>query len=130
MGYGEGTSPIIFENLVILQVDTEMGEGSYIIAFDRVTGKQAWKTARKNRSSWSTPVLVRGSKRVELIASGAESVKSYDPATGKELWRLGRSSKITAPTPIFADDMLVVVSGRGPERPIFVVKAGARGLLN
>jgi len=45
------------------------------------------------------------------------------------LWRLGRSSKITAPTPIFTDDMFVVVSGRGPERPIFVVRAGARADL-
>jgi outer membrane protein assembly factor BamB len=34
MGYGEGTSPIIFENFVILQVDTEMGDGSFIAAFD------------------------------------------------------------------------------------------------
>jgi outer membrane protein assembly factor BamB len=64
-----------------------------------------------------------------LIANASNFIRGYDPRTGKELWRLGRSSKITAPTPIFADDMLVVVSGRGPERPIFVVKAGARGDL-
>jgi outer membrane protein assembly factor BamB len=41
----------------------------------------------------------------------------------------GGSSKITAPTPVFSDDMFAVVSGRAPERPIFVVKAGARGEL-
>ena len=51
------------------------------------------------------------------------------PRTGKELWRLGPSSKITAPTPIFGDDLFVVVSGRAPERPIFVVRPGARGDL-
>ena len=28
---------------------------------------------------------------------------------------------------LFADDMFVIVSGRAPERPIFVVKASARG---
>ena len=33
------------------------------------------------------------------------------------------------PTPVFADDLVVVASGRGPERPLFVVKAGARGDL-
>ena len=43
--------------------------------------------------------------------------------------RLGRSSKITAPTPIFGDDVFVVVSGRGPERPIFVVRPNALGDL-
>jgi outer membrane protein assembly factor BamB len=34
---------------------------------------------------------------------------------------------ITAPTPIFDNDRFVIASGRAPERPIFVVKAGARG---
>ena len=33
------------------------------------------------------------------------------------------------PTPIFGDDLFVVASGRGPERPIFVVRPTARGDL-
>ena len=45
------------------------------------------------------------------------------------MWRLGGSSKITAPTPVFADGLIVVASGRAPERPIFAIKAGARGDL-
>jgi len=32
-----------------------------------------------------------------------------------------------APTPVFDGDLIVVASGRGPERPINVVKAGATG---
>jgi outer membrane protein assembly factor BamB len=47
--------------------------------------------------------------------------------TGKELWKLGGSSLITAPTPIFTDDFILVASGRRPERPIFMVRPGARG---
>ena len=49
-----------------------------------------------------------------------------DPRTGKELWKLGHSSKITAPTPVAADGLFVVASGRAPERPIFVIRSGAR----
>jgi outer membrane protein assembly factor BamB len=45
------------------------------------------------------------------------------------LWRLAGSSKITAPTPIFADDLIVVASGRAPERPLLAVKPGSRGDL-
>jgi outer membrane protein assembly factor BamB len=45
------------------------------------------------------------------------------------LWRLGGSSKITAPTPVFGDDLVVIASGRAPERPIFVVRPGAHGDL-
>jgi outer membrane protein assembly factor BamB len=36
---------------------------------------------------------------------------------------------ITAPTPVAADDRFVVASGRGPERPIFVIRSFARGDL-
>ena len=123
MGYGEGTSPIIYENLVILQVDTEMGEASYIAAFDRSNGKQVWKTGRKNRASWATPVLVHGSKRVELIASGAESVTSYDPATGKELWQSEGLISHAIPSPLVADEMVFVYAGSHDKRG-YAIRAG------
>ncbi|HEV3469149.1 MAG TPA: PQQ-binding-like beta-propeller repeat protein, partial [Pyrinomonadaceae bacterium] len=64
-----------------------------------------------------------------LVANASNYIRGYDPRTGRELWRLGRSSKITAPTPVFSDGLFVVASGRAPERPIFVVRAGARGDL-
>ena len=64
-----------------------------------------------------------------LVTNASKFIRGYDPRTGKELWRLGGSSKITAPTPIASDDLLVVASGRGPERPIFVVRPGASGDL-
>jgi outer membrane protein assembly factor BamB/protein tyrosine phosphatase (PTP) superfamily phosphohydrolase (DUF442 family) len=125
--WGPASSPIIWKDLVIVQCDTQTD--SFIIAFDANTGKAVWKTKRDEIPSWGTPTVATTSKGEELIANASNFIRGYDPRTGKELWRLGRSSKITAPTPIFADDMLVVVSGRGPERPIFVVKAGARGDL-
>ena len=116
MGYGEGTSPLIHENLVIVQADTELGQGSFIAALDKTTGKQVWKTPRKNRASWSTPVLVRGSKRVELIASGAESVVSYDPLTGKELWQAEGLISHAIPTPLVGDDTVFVYAGSHDKR--------------
>jgi len=125
--WGTASSPIIWKNLVILQCDTQTD--SFIIAFNAENGRAVWKTSRDEIPSWGTPTVAATSKGEELIANASNFIRGYDPRTGKELWRLGRSSKITAPTPIFADDMLVVVSGRGPERPIFVVKAGARGDL-
>ena len=125
--WGSASSPIIWKDLVILQCDTQTD--SFIIALNANTGETVWKTDRDEISSWGTPTVATTSKGEELIANASNFIRGYDPRTGKELWRLGRSSKITAPTPIFADDILVVVSGRGPERPIFVVKAGARGDL-
>ncbi len=125
--WGSASSPIIWKDLVILQCDTQTD--SFIVALNANTGETVWKTDRDELPSWGTPTVAVTSKGEELIANASNFIRGYDPRTGKELWRLGKSSKITAPTPIFANDMLVVASGRGPERPIFVVKAGARGDL-
>ncbi|HEY7544033.1 MAG TPA: PQQ-binding-like beta-propeller repeat protein [Blastocatellia bacterium] len=125
--WGPASSPIIWNGLVILQCDTQ--DDSFLLALDADTGKTVWKTERNELPSWGTPTIALTSKGPELVTNASNYIRGYDPRTGKELWRLGRSSKITAPTPVFASDMFVVVSGRAPERPIFVVKSGARGDL-
>jgi outer membrane protein assembly factor BamB len=125
--WGPASSPVLWENLVILQCDTQAD--SFLLALDAATGKTVWKTDREELPTWGTPTIAMTSKGAELVTNGSNFVRGYDPRTGKELWRLGKSSKITAPTPIFSDDLFIIASGRAPERPIFVVKAGARGDL-
>jgi len=91
MGMGNGMSPVLYENLVIVQCDQEDGgPGSFIAALNKLTGKEVWRVPRTQRKTWATPVLVQTAQRTELIASGAESTVSYDPATGSELMALGR----------------------------------------
>lgn len=123
--WGPASSPIIWNNLVILQCDTQAD--SFLLALNDATGETVWKTAREELPSWGTPTIVPTSTGPQLVTNASNYIRGYDPLTGKELWRLGGSSKITAPTPIFAEDMFVVVSGRAPERPIFVVRPNARG---
>lgn len=123
--WGNASSPIIYNGLVIVQCDTQ--SESFLLAADIKTGKTVWKTPREELPSWGTPTLYPGKHRVELVTNASNFIRGYDPATGKELWRLGGSSKITAPTPVFSGDMIVVASGRRPEAPIFVIKAGATG---
>jgi outer membrane protein assembly factor BamB len=112
---------------VILQCDTQAD--SFLLALDAVTGKTVWRTDRDELPSWGTPTVANTAGGPELVTNASNFIRGYDPRTGKELWRLGRSSKITAPTPIFGDGVFVVASGRGPERPIFVVRPDARGDL-
>ncbi|HEX8558674.1 MAG TPA: PQQ-binding-like beta-propeller repeat protein [Pyrinomonadaceae bacterium] len=125
--WGPASSPVIWDGLVILQCDTQ--DDSFLLALDAATGKTVWKAERDELPSWGTPTVAVTSKGPELVANASNYVRGYDPRTGRELWRLGGSSKITAPTPVFADDLFVVASGRAPERPIFVVRPGARGDL-
>jgi outer membrane protein assembly factor BamB len=125
--WGTASSPILWNGLVIVQCDTQAD--SFLLALDADTGKVVWKTERDELPSWGTPTVVATSKGVELVTNGSNFVRGYDPKTGREWWRIGRSSKITAPTPVAADDLVVVASGRAPERPIFAIKAGSRGDL-
>jgi outer membrane protein assembly factor BamB len=125
--WGPASSPIIWNGLVLLQYDTQAD--SFLLALDAVTGNTVWKTDRDEFPSWGTPTVAVTPAGPELVTNASKLIRGYDPRTGKELWRLGGSSKITAPTPIFADGLFVIASGRAPERPIFVVRPGARGDL-
>ncbi len=100
---------------------------SFLLALQAATGEIAWKTPRAELPSWGTPTVAVTSAGPRLVTNASNYVRGYDPASGQELWKLGGSSKITAPTPVFADGVFVVASGRAPERPIFVVRADARG---
>jgi outer membrane protein assembly factor BamB len=125
--WGPASSPIIWNGLLILQCDTQTD--SFVLALKLETGEVVWKTSRDELSSWGTPTVAATMTGPELVTNASNFIRGYDARTGRELWRLGGSSKITAPTPIFAEDLIVVASGRAPERPIFVVKPGARGDL-
>jgi outer membrane protein assembly factor BamB len=123
--WGTASSPVIYKDMVVVQCDTQ--KDSFLLAADLKTGKTLWKTAREELPSWGTPTVYDGKARTEIVTNASNFIRGYDPATGKELWRLGGSSKITAPTPVYSGDLIVVASGRRPEAPIFVIRAGASG---
>jgi len=125
--WGPASSPILWNGLVILQCDTQAD--SFLLALDALTGEQVWKTERDELPSWGTPTVATTPLGAELVTNASNFIRGYDPRTGRELWRLGGSSKITAPTPIFGEGLFVVASGRAPERPLFVLRPGARGDL-
>lgn len=126
-GLGPGTSPVLFENLVIIQCDQGMGErGSYIAAYDKVTGKQVWRTDRTNRRSWATPLLIDAGGRAELIASGAEAVIAYDPKTGKELWKSDGTKGHPIPSSAFGHGMVYAFAGNAESsKMVLAIQPGA-----
>ena len=123
--WGTASSPVIHDGKVFVQCDQQ--KGSFLLAVDVKTGKEIWRVQRDELPSWGTPTVYPGKERSELITNGSNFIRAYDPASGAELWRLGGSSKITAPTPVFADGLIIVASGRQPERPIFAIRPGGSG---
>ena len=129
VGMGTGTSPILYRNLVIVQCDEENGASSFIVAVNKTTGKEAWRTPRKVQVSWSTPLLVQTAKRAELITSGTEFVIAYDPATGAELWRHNGVKSNAIPSPV-ANNQAVFVSAGFPAKIAMAITLGGAGDLS
>ncbi len=124
--WGYASSPIIYNNLAIVQCDQI--KGSFLAAFDVDTGKPVWRTYHEAIPSWSTPGIYEGKTGAELVTNGAEYIRGYDPLTGKELWKLKGTSMISVPTPFVAHDLIFAFSGYSRYiQPIYVIRPGARG---
>ncbi|HEY7785745.1 MAG TPA: PQQ-binding-like beta-propeller repeat protein [Pyrinomonadaceae bacterium] len=128
VGMGTGTSPILYENVVLMQCDEDNGGSSFIVALDKKTGKEVWRTPRKVQVSWATPMLVKTAKRTELITSGTEAIIAYDPATGKELWRHKGVESNAIPSPVANSDMVFISAGF-PAKVVMAINLGGSGDL-
>jgi outer membrane protein assembly factor BamB len=97
--WGTAGSPLIFEDLVILQVG---GKAGCFVGLDRLTGETKWQ-AVEDKASYASPILIeQGSQKVVAAYSGA-NVVGLDPSTGKEFWRIAFPNKnmpIGVATPI------------------------------
>ncbi len=122
--WGVGSSPAIYRGMVFVIADSQAG--SFLAAYDVATGEPVWRVDRKVISSFSTPLIHEGDKRVELVTNGAEIMHGYDPLTGRELWHLAGSSKNTTPTPIAGRGLFFITSGYRIN-PIFAVIPGGSG---
>jgi outer membrane protein assembly factor BamB len=123
--WGFASSPVIYQDLVILQCDIQ--KDSFIVAFNIADGTRAWRTKRDERPSWSTPVIYEGKTRTELVTSGSLYYRGYDPRTGKELWRLSDETQVKVPSPVVAHDLFFLSGGNPRGRDIFAVRPNGNG---
>jgi len=56
-GWGTSSSPILFQNTVIVNCDSD--EDSYITALDKATGDPVWRTERDEGASWGRPFCLK-----------------------------------------------------------------------
>lgn len=126
-GWGTGSSPMLYENLVYLQCDNE--EASFLAAYDIKTGDQAWRIERDEKTNWSTPYIWKNKLRTELVTAGGTHMQSYDPKTGDALWSMKGSGR-TATTPLGDDELLYVDSYdrvTGTKGQLVAIRPGASG---
>ncbi len=126
LAFGEGSAPLLAGNRLFLVFDHEAE--SFIVALDKRNGKELWRAARDERSSWSTPLAIEHNGRTEIVVSATNRVRSYDPETGKVLWESGGLGANVIPVPVYQNGTVYVMSGyRDPK--MMAIKLGKQGDL-
>ncbi len=122
-GHGVGSSPAQTAEALFILIDHR--GPSYLVAINKATGKNIWKTEREPRGAWTSPVIATRDGKAEVIASSAGTVTGYAAGTGKELWKLGNVIGNTLPSASVAGDR--VLFGGGTDRSKDAPAAGAKG---
>lgn len=124
-GHGEGTSPALHENTLIINCDHE-GE-SYILAIESGTGKELWKKERDEPTSWATPVIAHPNTHPQVIVLGTRAIRSYDLKTGEVLWSCRGLSHNVVASPVFEQGILYAGSSYDTRAVLAINTVGARG---
>lgn len=125
--FGEGASPALHRNTVVVNRDDET-DHDFIVALDKHTGRELWRTPRNEETGWSTPLIVEHAKRRQVIVNATGKVRAYDLENGRELWSCAGQTANTVPTPVADADTVYVTSGfRGSA--LFAIALGRTGDL-
>ena len=115
--HGFATSPIVYEDLVIVTNDQD-GDSS-LIALDSRSGKIRWQVPRKVRpeqnASYAAPcILQQGGKPDQLIVCGwSHGMTSLDPKSGTVNWELPVFERRPVGSPILVDGLILGNCGEG-----------------
>jgi len=117
-----GTSPVLTKKYVII---AQMHDGqSWLAAFDKVTGKLAWKiprdyeTPREGSQSYSTPIVFSHEGTEALLVWGAHYLTAHNAVDGKIIFSCGNfnpeSKKLwpSVASPVISGKIAVVPCGR------------------
>ena len=133
---GAGSSPILFENLLIMNYDGS--DFQFIVALDKKTGKTVWRKERSVdyrdlkdgkpeaegdwRKGYGTPHIATIEGKPVLLSSGAKAHYGYDPRTGKEYWRVEeRGQHSVASRPLVGHGLIYFTTGFS-QGQLFAVK--------
>ena len=113
--HGQGTSPAVFEDSVVLANDQD-GK-SFLLCVDARTGTTRWQNDRlSGRAAYSTPCLLRPDGRPAqwVFTSALHGVTGVDAATGKIEWEQGDAfPKRVVGSPAVGAGLVIGTCGEG-----------------
>ena len=120
-GWGSGSSPILFGNLLIVNASVENGS---LVALEKITGKEVWRAGGIS-SAWNTPLLVDAPNgHTELVISTQGRLLSFQPKTGMKLWNADGVHRYVCPSVIGHKNVVYAIGGGHTS---LAVHTGGRG---
>lgn len=123
--HGEGSSPVVYGDLLIVNWDHE-GD-SVLYAFDKRTGKERWKVVRDDKTSWSTPLVVEHQGKAQVVISATKRVRGYDLATGRLIWECAGLSRNVVSSPVAGHGMVFAANSYDWQAMLAIRLDGAKG---
>lgn len=117
---GYGSSPAIYEHLVIVSADNK--GGGAVAGLHRATGKIEWKRERPALPNYASPIILNIVGKDQCVLTGCDLVTSLNPLTGETLWETeGATTECVTST--VTDGLHVYTSGGYPKNHISAVAA-------
>ena len=107
--FGEGSSPALYKDKLFIVWDHQ-GE-SFIVALNKATGVELWRTKRDEIDSWATPLVVEAAGKAQVVTGAMRRVRAYDADTGAVVWETAGLTMNPIPSPVSSDGLVILMSG-------------------
>ncbi len=84
--WGMVASPLIDGNQLITLVGG--ADGSLVVSFDKLTGKELWRSLEDEQIGYCPPVIMTFGKTRQLVVWHPTAISSLDPKSGKLIWQV------------------------------------------
>lgn len=145
--FGVGSTPVIDGNLLIVMVggsdeasqslppgriDRAKGNGSGIVAFNKLTGEEVYRITDE-LASYASLQLATIKERKWCFALARGGLIGFDPQTGKVdfqfPWRARSMESVNASTPVVIEDQVFISETYGPGSALLRVKPGGYDIV-
>ena len=111
--HGMASSPVLHEDLVVLQIDQDVTP--YVAAFDKKTGAEKWKIDRPGVAhGYATPAVFAPEKGpAQVITSSSFQIAGYALDDGRKLWWVDGAAWQTKCVPVIEGNLCFVNSFMG-----------------